>query len=403
MKTKWLILAVFIAGIALAPYLDAAEKGNSGKPAITLGGIWHNIVEKQKKLGDIIKDKKLDKVHEAAFAIRDLAKLLPGKSKDLSADNQKKLKSWVDGIADSAKKLDMYGDGGDQANTEKEAKRLNTLLKSIEKLYPPEALKYDEKGARSEHSLMNLVAKTAESHDHGGHGKDAHTGHNAKLDDHGKDVHIGHKDDSHGDHAAKRGGVLGMQGDYHYELVDYGNEFRVYLYDAYTKPMSVKGIKGSVEIEGQSDKPITLTLNPAADEGYLYALKPKGIDPDEVTLSLNLPGEELMITLLLRTTLTFKGRVVDIACFVKSGAAAIESNDECSKASTAAGTPVGILHGNDINAPLYPVVLSGKGSSFKSANEKLLRYLNKQVHVTGRLMQRGKLEVLELTDVKPAE
>ena len=139
------------------------------------------------------------------------------------------------------------------------------------------------------------------------------------------------------------------------------------------------------------------------DESYLFALKPKGIDPDEVTLSLNLPGDELMITLLLRTTLSFNGRVVDIACFVKNGAAAIESNDECSKASTAAGTPVGILHGNDINAPLYPVVLSGKGSSFKAANEKLLRYLNKQVHVTGRLMQRGKIDVLELTDVKPAE
>lgn len=403
MKTKWLILAVFMAGIALAPYLDAAEKGNSGKPAITLGGIWHNIVEKQKKLGDIIKDKKLDKVHEVAFAIRDLAKLLPDKSKDLSADNQKKLKSWVNGIADSAKKLDMYGDNGDQANTEKEAKRLDTLLKSIEKLYPPEALKYDGKGAQSDHSLMNLAAKTSERHDHGGHVKDAESAPSAKQDDHGKDAHTDHKDDSHGDHAAKHGGVLGMQGDYHYELVDYGNEFRVYLYDAFTKPMQVKGAKGSIEVEAQPGKTTTLNLAAAADGSHLFALKPKGIDPDEVTLSLNLPGEEIVITLLLRTTLTFKGRVVDIACFVKNGAAALDSSDKCSKASTAAGTPVGILHGNDINAPLYPVVLSGKGSSFKAANEKLLRYLNKQVHVTGRLMQRGKLEVLELADVKPAE
>lgn len=404
MKTKWLILAVIIAGIALAPSLNASEKGSSGKPAITLGGIWHNIVEKQKELGDLIKDKKLDKVHEAAFAIRDLAKLLPDKSKDLSADNQKKLKSWVDGIADSAKRLDKFGDGGDQANTEKEAKRLDTLLKSIEKLYPPEALKYDGKGAHSDQSLMNFVAKTAESHDHGGHGNDVPTGHDAKQDDHSKEAHTGHKDDSHGDHGAKQGGVLGMQGDYHYELVDRGSEFRVYLYDAYTKPMSVKGIKGSVEIEGQSDKPITLTLAPAADGTYLFALKPKGIDPDEVTLSLNLPGEELMITLLLRTTLSFNGRVVDIACFAKNGAAALESsNYECSRAGIAAGSPVGILHGDDSNAPLYLAVLRGKDSAFRAANENLLKYVNKQVHVTGRLIQRGKLEVLELTDVKPAE
>lgn len=141
MKTKWLVLTLFIAGIALASSLNASEKGPRNKMPNTLGGIWHNIVQKQKELSDIIKDKKLDKVHEAAFAIRDLAKLLPDKSKDLSPDNQKKLKSWVVGITDSAKKLDLYGDNGDQSNTEKEAKRLDTLLNSIEKLYHPGALK----------------------------------------------------------------------------------------------------------------------------------------------------------------------------------------------------------------------------------------------------------------------
>ncbi len=403
MKTKNLVLAIFIAGLVLVPALNASEKGSSGKPAITLGAVWNNITEKQKELGNVIKEKKLDKVHEVAFAIRDLAKLLPEQSKNLSAENQKRLKAWVSGIADSAKKLDLYGDNNDQANTEKEAKKLEILLKSIEKLYPPEALKYDNKGARTDQSLMNLVAKTAETHDHGSEDKDLHAGHSNKPDDHSKEAHADHKDDSHGDHAARQGGILGMQGDYHYELVDRSNEFRIYLYDAFTKPMPVKAAKGSVEVEGQSGKTITLTLVPAADGTYLFALKPKGIDPDEVTLSLNLPGEEIVITLLLRTTLSFKGRVVDIACFVKKGAAALESNDKCSKASTAAGTPVGILHGDDVNAPLYLVVLSGSDSTFRTANDKLLNYVNKQVQVTGRLIQRGKLEVLELIDLKPAE
>ena len=136
MKTKGFIIAVLIVGLGLAPSLNASEKGLSGKMPNTLGGIWQEIGEKQKELGDLIKDKKLDKVHEVAFVIRDLAKLLPDKSPDLSADNQKKLKSWVDGIADSAERLDKFGDGGDQANTEKETKRLDTLLKSIRKLSP---------------------------------------------------------------------------------------------------------------------------------------------------------------------------------------------------------------------------------------------------------------------------
>ena len=79
------------------------------------------------------------------------------------------------------------------------------------------------------------------------------------------------------------------------------------------------------------------------------------------------------------------------------------SKKECAKACIAAGSPVGILHGNDITAPLYMAVLSGNGSTYHSANEKLLRHINKQVQVTGRLIQRGKIEMLEIISIKPAE
>ena len=103
MKTRLLLFVILIAGLSLAPALSASEKGSSGKPAVTLEAVWHNITEKQKELGNIIREKKLAKVHEAAFAIRDLTKLLPEQSKNLSAENQKKLKSCVNGIADSAK------------------------------------------------------------------------------------------------------------------------------------------------------------------------------------------------------------------------------------------------------------------------------------------------------------
>lgn len=141
MKKKWFIIAVLIVSLGFASSLSASEKGNHGKAPDTLGGIWHKIGEKEAELGNLIKDKKLNKVHEVAFVIRDLAKLLPDKSKDLSADSQKKLKLWVDGVAESAGRLDKFGDGGDLANTEKEARRLNTLLKSIRKLYPSDILK----------------------------------------------------------------------------------------------------------------------------------------------------------------------------------------------------------------------------------------------------------------------
>jgi len=388
------------------------EKEKPAKAPDTLGGVWHAIKEKQSTLDQIIKDKKLDQVHKTAFAIRDLAKLLPDKSKDLSAENQKKLKDSVDRIAEIAKLLDQYGDANNQANTEAQDKRLDTLLDFVEKLYPADALKHEKKGGHDHHSSledqhmgqaytcpmcagvssdkpgkcpkcgMDLVAKAAEPHSHDGH--------------------EAHGEKAHADHDAKHGGVFGMQGDYHYELVERDNEFRVYVYDAYTKPISVKGLTGAVEIEQQPGKPVSLPLSSAANDTYLATPIPKGADPVEVTLALDLPSEKLKITLPLRITLT--GRVVDMACFAKDGAAALDrSHDECAKACIAAGSPVGILQGDDAKAPLYLVTLRGEGPGSKAANEKLLRFTNKQVHVTGRLIQRGKLKILEMTDVQTAE
>ncbi len=151
MKAKWFVIAVLIGGLGLTQQAQAQHgdhgRGDHGttKPAVkapdTLPGIWKAISEKKALLDKTIADKKLSQVHEVAFAIRDLAKLLPDKSKSLSAENQTKLKAWIDGIADSAGKLDEFGDAGNQTNTETEAKRLDILLKSIEKLYPPELLK----------------------------------------------------------------------------------------------------------------------------------------------------------------------------------------------------------------------------------------------------------------------
>ncbi len=407
MNSKWFIIAIMGAAMALSPALRAAEKGHDhgaheegakpGKVPDTLPGIWHEIKEHQEHLDQIIKDKKLSEVHKVAFTIRDLAKLLPDRSKKLSADDQKKLKTYVDGVAQRAAKLDEFGDGGDQANTEKEAKSLDTLLKSIEKLYPPDALKHGQKGeAGHEHELAFVCPMKCAGSESDKPGKCPKCGMNLvekKAEPHSEA-------EPHRDHTAKNGGVFGMQGDYHYELVERDSEFRVYVYDAYTKPISVKGLKGSVEVEEQPGQIKTLPLASTANDSYLATPKPKGLDSAEATLALDLPGEKLKITLPLRVTL--KGRVVDVACFAKDGAASLElGHDECARACIAAGSPVGLLVGNNPRATPYLITMRGDGSAAsKSANETLLSLVNKPALITGKLIERNNLKIVELTEAQ---
>jgi hypothetical protein len=143
MKAKWIVLGALAAGVAMAPAVMASEGGHEAGEAAeemtapdSLAGLWHEIKEHQEELHKVISDGKLDDVHRVAFAIRDLASELPKYSANLSADSAGKLATWLAGIVNSAEKLDGYGDAGDKVGTEKEAKRMNILLGSIEKLYP---------------------------------------------------------------------------------------------------------------------------------------------------------------------------------------------------------------------------------------------------------------------------
>jgi rubrerythrin len=105
----------------------------------SLSEAWQEIKKHQEQLHAAIAANELGQVHGIAFSIRDLANQLPKLSSDLPADSMKKLNSWLPGVADSAKKLDQYGDAGDKANTQKEAKRMNTLISALEKLYGPKS------------------------------------------------------------------------------------------------------------------------------------------------------------------------------------------------------------------------------------------------------------------------
>jgi len=144
MKTKMFVIVALSAALTIVRFASAAEEqghmeGEAKIPA-TVGGIWAEVKEHEEELGKIIEDKKLDKVHEAAFEIRGLVNALPDKSEDLPADNLAKVKSNARYVADIANRLDESGDAGDQAATETNFKKLQDFLKTIEAQYPPEIL-----------------------------------------------------------------------------------------------------------------------------------------------------------------------------------------------------------------------------------------------------------------------
>lgn len=122
---------------------EHGEKKHADKKPATVGGIWAEVQEHQEQLEKIIADKKLDKVHEVAFEIRDLVNALPGKSGKLDAGSLAKLKANAKFVADLAKRLDESGDSNDQAATEAHFKKLQGILKTIAALYPPEDLKHE--------------------------------------------------------------------------------------------------------------------------------------------------------------------------------------------------------------------------------------------------------------------
>lgn len=139
-----LALGAWTSPVAGATEAKEESEHKEGKVTIpsTLGGIWYEVKEHEEELGGIIVDKKLDKVHEVAFEIRDLVNALPDKSKGLPADKQTKVTSNAKYVSDLATRLDKSGDSNDQAGTEANFKKLQGILKTIEAQYPPENLKY---------------------------------------------------------------------------------------------------------------------------------------------------------------------------------------------------------------------------------------------------------------------
>jgi hypothetical protein len=141
MKTKSLLAMGLCAAIGIfgtqsklaAQESKDHQEHKEGKPKIqipdTRAAILKGIDQHHQKLADTVKAKKLSEVHEHAFAIRDLAKALPGK---VNSDHKKIVESAVKRVSQLAEDLDKSGDAGDQAKTEANLKKMDAALKALE-------------------------------------------------------------------------------------------------------------------------------------------------------------------------------------------------------------------------------------------------------------------------------
>jgi len=150
--SKTCLRVVLAAGLLVAPgpVLAGEEHGAhhempaKGKPLAgpeTLGAILQDVKAREGELDTLVEARELGKVHEVAFAIRDLVAELPEKSAQLPDAQQAKLKGNVKYVATIAERLDAAADAKNQSATQASFKQLQSVLGVIEGLYPPEALK----------------------------------------------------------------------------------------------------------------------------------------------------------------------------------------------------------------------------------------------------------------------
>jgi len=103
----------------------------------------------------------------------------------------------------------------------------------------------------------------------------------------------------HDHNAAPHGGVVGMSGNRHIELVTTAdNQIRVYVLDEFLKPLSVAGIRGTALVRNRSlaERRSALVVDPGGD--FLRATgTTRETDDEDVTVTLDTPDGPLTMTL----------------------------------------------------------------------------------------------------------
>ncbi len=98
------------------------------------------------------------------------------------------------------------------------------------------------------------------------------------------------------DHTPLQGGIVAMSGDMHLEVISLrSGEVRVWVTDAFRKPVPISAMKGTVEAGGQR-----APLTPEPGGQFLAAKLPASEQERETTVHLPMPGDpEYFITFLL--------------------------------------------------------------------------------------------------------
>jgi hypothetical protein len=135
---KQLPLAALLGVSVLCANASAATDPAEAKISIpaTSNGIWQAIDGHLAELHGVITSGKLESVHVHAYAVRDLVRALPTRSKDLSADALDKVKGESKFVDTLAERLDHTGDANDKAGTQANLQKLEGVLKLLRAQYP---------------------------------------------------------------------------------------------------------------------------------------------------------------------------------------------------------------------------------------------------------------------------
>jgi hypothetical protein len=152
-RNHQLIAIGLAAGLAFITTAVSAQDKPAPKPAPAAGGsghshftkipatvedIWKEIHKQQEKLIATVEKKDLGEAHDHAFAIRDLAKALPGK---LAGGPKTEAEAGAKVITRLAAAIDRSSAARAQKATETNVKKLGEAIQALEAKLKPEAAK----------------------------------------------------------------------------------------------------------------------------------------------------------------------------------------------------------------------------------------------------------------------
>jgi len=100
----------------------------------------------------------------------------------------------------------------------------------------------------------------------------------------------------HADHSARHGGLFGMQGNYHLELVRSGSTLEVYVYDAFTQALDIPGGRATVTLEFPGEEKLRVNLNPGPSKGLFVGASSKASQAISATIDVALADTALNMT-----------------------------------------------------------------------------------------------------------